>query len=136
MAKKNKVVMRRLRGNDGMRRGVNLADIAYDLAEEYEVLQPTLDRWDKIDGLRMAEKLEQVFTIADLNYLSRSHLGKGVLLGAIMALCAIEDSIQGQLDERFPEDDDEEPSDDELEMIVGMGVLGFGYGEGGDGEQQ
>lgn len=136
MAKKNKVVMRRLRSNEAMRRGINLAEIAYDLAEEYEVLQPTLDSWEKIDGLRMAEKLEQIFTVADLGYLSRSHLGKGVLLGAIMALCAVEDSIQGQLDERFPEDDDEEPTDDELEMIVGLGVLGFGYGEGGDGEQQ
>lgn len=132
---KNKVVMRRLRGNEGVRKGVNLADIAYDLADEYEILQPTLDRWDQIDGIRMADKLEQLFTIADLNYLSRSHLGKGVLLGAIMAMCAIEDSIQEQMDDRFP-DEEEEPTDEELEEIIRSGVLDFGFGEGGDDDEQ
>lgn len=132
-----KVTMRRLRNNDGMRKGVNLMDIASELAEEYEVIQPTLDSWEPISPERMAEKLEQIFTVADLGYLSFSHSGKGIMIGAVIAMCAIEDSIQDQMEARFPGGDiDDDPTDDELEEVVANGVFNFGFGEGNAGDEE
>lgn len=131
MAKREdmKVVLRRLIEPDG--KTLNLMDIAQDLTDEHDMIQPGLDDWAELTVPRMAETLERMFSLKDISYLLHIHGGKHLIIGAIMAICAIEDSIQGQLDEV---DEDDELSDEELEELIADGVGGFGYGSGTKGD--
>lgn len=126
----HRAVMRRLVNTFELKQNLNLADIAEDLYNYYIEAVPHMDGWTVIDQNRFTEKIAQIFTTEDIDFLMFLHVGKGIIIGAVIALCAVEDSIQGQLDERFGEDD--EPTEEELEELVGMNVFGAGYG-GNDG---
>lgn len=128
----HRAVMRRLVNTFELKQNLNLADIAEDLYNYYIEAVPHMDGWQVIDQNRFTEKIAQIFTTEDIDFLMFMHVGKGIIIGAVMALCAVEDSIQGQLDERFGEDD--EPTEEELEELVGLNVFGAGWGaEGNDG---
>lgn len=126
----HRAVMRRLVNNFELKQNLNLADIADDLYNYYIEAVPHMDGWQVIDQNRFTEKIAQIFTTEDIDFLMFMHVGKGIIIGSVMALCAVEDSIQGQLDDRFSEDD--EPTEEELEELVGMNVFGAGFG-GNDG---
>lgn len=129
MANDMKVVLRRLIEPDG--KSMNLMDIAQDLSEEYDMIQPGLDDWAAINVPRMAETLERMFSLRDISYLLHMHGGKHLMIGAVVAIAAIEDSIQRQIDEL---DDADELTDEELEELISDGVGGFGHGGGTQGD--
>lgn len=110
-------------------RYLNVADLADNLYEYYMEVQPYMDGWVNVDQNRFAEKIPHIFTAADIDYLLRLDFGKGLIIGAVMALCAAEDSVQEQIDERMSEldMDAEELTDEELEGFVIEGITG-GFG--------
>lgn len=118
-------------------RQLNITEISYDLMEEYMDFAPGLDQWGDLDPHRIAEVLVRMFTPEEIGYLIHFPTGRGTLLGAVMSVVAIENSILSQLDDRFPEDGDEDPEDGDLEDIVAQNVFGYRTPFGGteeDGE--
>jgi hypothetical protein len=123
-----KALIRRITEEFEPNKYLNLAELADDLYEYYMELQPALDAWAQIDQNRFRDKIPQIFTGEDIDYLLRFDTGKGVVIGAVMALCAAEDSIQDQIDARG----DDELSEADLELMV---IDGVGGGFGGWGEE-
>lgn len=133
------VSLRRLMSDEySSSRQLNITEIAFDLMEEYTDFSPGLDQWGELDAIRISEVLVRMFTPEEIGYLIHFPTGRGTLIGAVMSVVAIENSILAQLDERFPEEGDEDPEDGDLEDIVAQNVFGYRTPFGGtdSGEEQ
>lgn len=123
---KRLVMQRIVSGEQDSIRELNLHDIADDLLGIYEEIQPALDDWGRLTVERVGETLLRMFSAQDIGFLLHMHNGKGIMLGAVIAMCAVEDAIQPSIDEA-----DDDLDEDSLSEIVADGVLGFDKGGSG-----
>ena len=122
----NKLVMQRIvPGERESPVTINLGDLSMDLLELHQEMQPAMDEWGTLTQARISETILRMFSVGDIGFLLHLHGGKGVLLGAVMAMCAVEDTIQPEIDVL----DQDTVSEEELEELVSEGVLGFGRDE-------